>query len=125
MRAAEPEQLLAQHLVPVGLQWPVALGGAVLRDQLARPPLRAAEHPLQMFDRAAPAAGLTSFSAQLLERLDLEFLVGHDPVGSVNSFMQPLVLMEEPAKQVASMNVGALIRADNHHRGRRVRWPQP
>jgi hypothetical protein len=33
----------------------MALGGAVLADQLARPPLRDAQHTLQVLDGAAPA----------------------------------------------------------------------
>jgi hypothetical protein len=37
--AAELEQLVSQRPVPVGLDGLVALHGAVLPDQLARPPL--------------------------------------------------------------------------------------
>jgi len=55
MGAAEPAQLGSERPVPVRLGRLVALGGAVLPDQLARPPLRHPEHPLQVLDRAAPA----------------------------------------------------------------------
>jgi hypothetical protein len=48
MRPAEPTQLLAQRPVPVGLERPTVLHAAVLPDQLARPPLWAAEHLLQV-----------------------------------------------------------------------------
>ena len=47
----------------------VALGGAVLPDQLARPPLGDAEHLLQVLDGAARRAGITSFPAQPPSRL--------------------------------------------------------
>jgi hypothetical protein len=39
MRAAEPALLCAQGPVPVGLQGLLALGGPLLADHLARPPL--------------------------------------------------------------------------------------
>jgi hypothetical protein len=55
MGPAEPTELLTERPVPVGLGRLVALGGAVLPDQPARPPLGDAEHPLQALDGAAPA----------------------------------------------------------------------
>ena len=61
MGAAERTELLAQRPVPVGLDLLVALGGAVLPDQPARPPLRHPEHPLEVLDRAAPAGRAHQF----------------------------------------------------------------
>jgi hypothetical protein len=41
----------------------VGIGRAVLPDQLARPPLRHAEHSLQVFDGAVPAGRAHQFPA--------------------------------------------------------------
>jgi hypothetical protein len=43
------------------------------------------EHPLEVLDGAAPAGRAHQFPPQLLQRLDLKLLVGHDP-------LQPSVL---------------------------------
>ena len=85
MRPAEPAELLAQGSVPVGLDRLVALGGAVLADQLARPPLGHPEHPLQVLDGAAPPRRAHQFPRPSSFSLDLELLVSHDP-------LQPSVL---------------------------------
>jgi hypothetical protein len=61
MHAAELAQLGSQCPVPVGLDRLVALGGAVLPDQPARPPLGHAEHLLQVVDGAAPAGRAHQF----------------------------------------------------------------
>ena len=61
MGPAERAELLPEHPVPVWLDRLVALRRTVLPDQLARPPLRHAEHPLQMLDRAAPAGRAHQF----------------------------------------------------------------
>jgi hypothetical protein len=61
MGAAELSQLGSQGPVPVRLHGPMALGGAVLPDQLARPPLGDAEHPLEVVDGAAPAGRAHQF----------------------------------------------------------------
>jgi hypothetical protein len=55
MGPAELAQLLPQRPVSIRLGRLVALGGAVLPDQLARPPLGDPEHPLEVLDGAAPA----------------------------------------------------------------------
>jgi hypothetical protein len=60
-----------------------ASGRAVRPDQLARPPLRHAEHSLQVFDDAAPAGRAHQFPRpSSLQGLDLELLAGHDPLQS-------------------------------------------
>jgi hypothetical protein len=64
MGAAERAELLTQRPVPVRLGRLVALGGAVLPDQPVCPPLRHAEHPLQVFDGAAPAGRAVSSTCQ-------------------------------------------------------------
>src|SRR4029453_10218580 len=61
MGPAERTELLAQRPVPVGLGRLVALGGAGLPDQLARPPLRDAQHPPGVGDGAAPAGRAHQF----------------------------------------------------------------
>jgi hypothetical protein len=61
MGPAEHAELLAQRPVPVWLGRLVALGGTVLPDQLARPPLGDAEHPLEVGDGAAPAGRAHQF----------------------------------------------------------------
>ena len=61
MGSAELTELLTQHPVAVGLDRLVTLGAAVLPDQLARPPLRHPEHPLQVLDGAAPAGRAHQF----------------------------------------------------------------
>ena len=58
---AEVAQLGPEGPVPVGLDGLVALGAAVLPDQPARPPLGDPEHPLQVFDGAAPAGRAHQF----------------------------------------------------------------
>jgi hypothetical protein len=55
MGPAALAQLGSQRPVPVRRQGLVALGGAVLPDQPARPPRRDAEHPLAVLDGAASA----------------------------------------------------------------------
>jgi hypothetical protein len=86
MGPAELAELFTQRPVAVWLDRLVALGAAVLPDQLARPPLGDAEHLLEVLDGAAPAGRAHQFPPpQLHERLDLELLVGHDP-------LQPSVL---------------------------------
>jgi hypothetical protein len=55
MGPAELAQLGSQRPIPVGRHRLVTLGAAMLPDQLARPPLRDAEYPLQVLDGAAPA----------------------------------------------------------------------
>jgi hypothetical protein len=57
MRPAELAQLVAERPIAVRLDGSVALGAAVLPDQPARPPLGDDEHPLEMFDGAAPRGG--------------------------------------------------------------------
>jgi hypothetical protein len=47
--------------VPTRLGWLVALGAAVLPDQLARPPLGDAQHLLEVLDGAAPAGRAHQF----------------------------------------------------------------
>src|SRR5204863_7716060 len=59
--AAELAELFTQRPVAVWLGRLVALGAAVLPDQLARPPLRHAEHSLQVLDGAAPAGRAHQF----------------------------------------------------------------
>ncbi len=61
MGSAEGTKLLAER--PVAVRWDrlVTLGGAVLPDQLARPPLGDAEHPLEVLDGAAPAGRAHQF----------------------------------------------------------------
>src|SRR5215217_6882635 len=61
MRPAELAQLVAERPVPVRFDRLMALGGAVLPDQLARPPLRHPKHLLEMFDGAAPAGRAHQF----------------------------------------------------------------
>jgi hypothetical protein len=61
MGPAERTELLTQRSVSVGLHGLVALGGAVLPDQLARPPLGDPEHPLEVLDGAAPAGRAHQF----------------------------------------------------------------
>ena len=57
-----PQSDLAQQLLKDPYQFDfLALGAAVLPDQLARPPLRHPEHPLQVLDRAAPAGRAHQF----------------------------------------------------------------
>jgi hypothetical protein len=63
MDAAELPQLGAEGLVPLGLDRLVTLGGAVLPDQLARPPLGDPEHLLECSTARRRRAGLTSFPA--------------------------------------------------------------
>jgi hypothetical protein len=83
-----PAYILQVH-EPEG--WPPAVprrgwsasGRAVLPDQLARPPLRHAEHSLQVLDGAAPAGRAHQFPRpSSLQGLDLELLAGHDPLQS-------------------------------------------
>jgi len=75
MGPAELAQLGSQRPVPIRLQRLVALGAAVLADQPARPPLRHAEHPLEVGDGAAPAGRAhqfprpSSFSASIWSSL--------------------------------------------------------
>jgi hypothetical protein len=81
MRPAEPAELFTQRPIPVRLDGLVTLGAAVLADQLARPPLGYPKHLLERFDGAAPAdPGSPGSPPQLLQRLDLQLLVGHDPL---------------------------------------------
>ena len=61
MGPAELAQLVTEGSVPVRFHGLMALGGAVLPDQLARPPLGDAEHPLQVLDGAAPAGRAHQF----------------------------------------------------------------
>jgi hypothetical protein len=61
MHPAELAQLGSEGSIPVRLARLVALGGAVLPDQLARPPLRHPEHLLQVGDGAAPAGRAHQF----------------------------------------------------------------
>ena len=61
MGAAELAELLAQRSVPVGLAGLVALGGAVLADDLAGQPLGDAQHALQMVHGAATACRAQKF----------------------------------------------------------------
>jgi hypothetical protein len=55
MDPAERAELLTERSIPVGLHRLMALGAAVLADQPARPPLRDAQHALQV-RCGAPAA---------------------------------------------------------------------
>jgi len=81
MGPAEPAQRLAEGAVPIGLDRPKTLGAAVLPDQPARPPLRHPKHLLEVCDGAAPAQpGSPGSPPELLQRLDLQLLVGHDPL---------------------------------------------
>ena len=61
MGSAERPELLTERSIPVGLHRLVALGAAVLPDQLARPPLGDPEHPLKVLDGAAPAGRAHQF----------------------------------------------------------------
>jgi hypothetical protein len=61
MGPAELAELFTQRPVAVWLDRLVALGGAVLPDQPARPPLGDPEHPLQVLDGAAPAGRAHQF----------------------------------------------------------------
>jgi hypothetical protein len=61
MRPAELAQLVTEGSVPVRFHGLVALGGAVLPDQLARPPLGDPEYPLKVLDGAAPAGRAHQF----------------------------------------------------------------
>jgi hypothetical protein len=61
MGSAEGTKLLAERSIPVRRDRLVALGGAVLPDQLARPPLGDTEHPLKVLDGAAPAGRAHQF----------------------------------------------------------------
>src|SRR3954470_16047601 len=73
-----PEQR-AQRGVGVGGVGLVAMGGAVLADELAGPALANAEALLQVQDRSAPAGWAQKFSLrQLLERLLAQRLIGHN-----------------------------------------------
>ena len=64
----------------------MALGRAVLPDIPARPPLREPEPVLQHQDRLAPARRAHQFPLRdLLQRLDLEHLVGDDPLQLLRS----------------------------------------
>ena len=113
MDPAERTELLTERSIPVGLHRLVALGAAVLPDQLARPPLGDPEHPLQVLDGAAPAgAGSPVSPPQLLQGFDLELLVSHDPLepGVLGlQFLQPLdVLGLQPAVLRSPAVVGRL-----------------
>jgi hypothetical protein len=61
MGPAELAKPLAQHPVPIRLDRPMALGAAMLPDQLAGPPLGDPEHPLEVLDGAAPAGRAHQF----------------------------------------------------------------
>ena len=79
MRPAEPAELFTQRPIPLRLDGLVTLGAAVLADQLARPPLGHPKPLLEMLDGAAPAdPGSPGSPPQLLQRLDLQLLVGHE-----------------------------------------------
>jgi len=53
MASGEPAQVRSQVLVGVGTFWPVALGGAVLANDLTRPSLRRAHHFPEAISRRA------------------------------------------------------------------------
>src|SRR4029453_15165869 len=61
MGAAELAQRLAEGPVPIGLDRLVALGGAVLPDQLGRPPLGDPAHLQEGLNGAAPAGRAHQF----------------------------------------------------------------
>jgi hypothetical protein len=91
----------------------MALSAAVLPDQLARPPLRHPEHLLGgARRRGAGEPGSPVSPPQLLQRLDLELLVGHDPLQAgvlALQFLQPLdVVGLQPAVLGAPAVVGRL-----------------
>ena len=61
MGPAEGTKLLAQRPILIRLHGLMALGAAMLPDQLARPPLGDPEHWLEVLDGAAPAGRAHQF----------------------------------------------------------------
>jgi hypothetical protein len=113
MGPAEGTKLLAQRPIPVWRQGPMALGGAVLPDQPARPSLGDPEHPLEMLDGAAGTGRVHQFPGpSSFQGLDLELLVRHDPLqpGVLGlEFLQPLdVVGLQPAVLSRPAVVGGL-----------------
>jgi hypothetical protein len=92
MGPTERTELLTQGSVAVRLSRPMALGRAVLPDQLARPPLGDPEHLLEVLDGAAPAGRAhqfprpSSFSASIWSSLSatIRFNLAFSPSSSLS-----------------------------------------
>jgi hypothetical protein len=92
MGPAEGTELLTERPVPVRLGRLVALGAAMLPDQLARPPPGDAEHQLQVLDGAAPAGRAhqvprpSSFKASICSSLSatIRFNLAFSPSSSLS-----------------------------------------